>query len=134
MHDLLIGILIIIIVAIQVYVFLITLNKIKIYKKIIPEADNFKTIKVFINEKDIESVKLVDLFKNLNMYSENPEPNSIHTEPEIIENDVFFGDNDDLNNYYSSDSSSCEVSKDGEIMRVSKDIVGHYKSLGWIEL
>jgi hypothetical protein len=62
MHELLIGLLIIVIVAIQTYVFSITLKKIKIFKNILPNQENFKTIKVYIKESDIETIELVDIF------------------------------------------------------------------------
>lgn len=65
MHDLIIGVLIIAIVAIQLYIFSITLKKIKIFKNVLPSQENFKIVKVFIKENEIETISLVDIFKNL---------------------------------------------------------------------
>lgn len=69
MHDLIIGVLIIVIVAIQLYIFSITLEKIKIFKNILPSHENFKIVKVFIKESEIETIALVDIFKKLPEYS-----------------------------------------------------------------
>jgi hypothetical protein len=76
MHNLIIWFLIIIIVAVQAYVFKITLDKIKIYKNILPDQDNFKTVKVLIKESEIETISLVSIFKNLKNYSQNREKKS----------------------------------------------------------
>jgi len=87
MHELLIGILIIAIVAIQIYVFSITLEKIKIFKNILPSQENFKIVKVFIKESDIETVRLVDIFRDLKKYSDiNQDGNlEIHSKNSTIQ-------------------------------------------------
>lgn len=76
MHNLIIWFLIIVIVAVQAYVFKMTLDKIKIYKNILPDQENFKTVKVLIKESEIESISLISIFKNLNNYSQNREETS----------------------------------------------------------
>jgi len=76
MHNLIIWALIITIVAVQAYVFKMTLDKIKTYKNILPNQENFKTVKVLIKESEIETISLVSIFKNLNNYNLNREENS----------------------------------------------------------
>lgn len=82
MHNLIIWVLIITIVAVQAYVFKMTLNKIKIYKSILPNQENFKTVKVFIKETEIETVSLVNIFENPSEYS------TIDQEKPIMFNDI----------------------------------------------
>lgn len=69
MHEILIGFLIVAIVSIQTYVFYITLQKIKNYKNIIPKQDNFKTVKVYLKETEIDSISIVNIYKNLPKFS-----------------------------------------------------------------
>lgn len=69
MHEILIGFLIVAIVSIQTYVFYITFQKIKNYKNIIPKQDNFKTVKVYLKETEIDSISIVNIYKNLPKFS-----------------------------------------------------------------
>lgn len=89
MHELIIGILIISIVAIQVYVFAITRKKIKIFKNILPSQENFKTVKVFIKETEIETVSLVNIFKNISEFSTRDQEKLIIFNDIKKESDVF---------------------------------------------
>ena len=82
MHNLIIWALIITIVAVQAYVFKMTLDKIKIYKNILPDQENFKTVKVLIKESEIETIALVSILKNPSEYS------TIDREKPIIFNDI----------------------------------------------
>ncbi len=69
MHNIIIGLLIIAIVSLQILVFRVTKRKIELYKSIIPEQKSFKTVKVYIPESQIETVKLKDLYMNIDRYS-----------------------------------------------------------------
>jgi hypothetical protein len=86
MHELLIGFLIVALVAIQIYVFSITLEKIKNFKNILPSQENFKTVKVFIKESDIESISLNHIFKNLKDYRQGKQLVDIDNKTSNIDN------------------------------------------------
>jgi hypothetical protein len=62
-HDLIIYFFILIIIAIQVYVFFSSLQKINILKSIFPDIRNFKTIKVNIPEELINTITPEDVFR-----------------------------------------------------------------------
>jgi hypothetical protein len=94
MHELLIGFLIVAIVAIQIYVFSITLEKIKNFKNILPSQDNFKTVKVYIKESDIETISLIDIFKNL--HNNNFNLQKIDKETQIFDDNVEHYENEQL--------------------------------------
>ena len=72
MHDILIGGLIAIIVIAQILVALNTSRKIALFKAIIPKDNSFETIKVFIPENQIKTVKIDSIFENLEKYTEIP--------------------------------------------------------------
>lgn len=140
MHELLIGFLIVAIVAIQIYVFSITLEKIKIFKNILPSQENFKTLKVYIKESDIETISLIDIFKNLEKYT-NKKLESFEI-PDLDISLPYSNNksldtliNDDESNLYKdnlfSDSSVCVISKKGITKEIPKDKLLIYLELGW---
>ena len=104
MHELLIGFLIVAIVAIQIYIFSLTLEKIKIFKNILPNQENFKTVKVYLKESEIESISLVNIYKNLPGFA-NKDRDKNH--------DSNFEEVKEINHEYSKyetvdDSEECE--------------------------
>ncbi len=142
MHEFLIGVLIVAIVAIQTFVFIITLDKIKIFKKILPNQENFKTVKVFIKEEDIETVSLEDIFKNLGAYTKNQEiveapefdyKTSNHNE-ELTETMLIEEDSNYFKKDLFSDPSLCYIEKNGEKQRISIGVLSHYEGLGWTRI
>lgn len=69
MHDYIIGALILIIVVAQILVALTTSKKIALFKTILPNANDFETVKVFIREDQIKTITTDDILNNLNSYS-----------------------------------------------------------------
>jgi hypothetical protein len=69
MHDYIIGALILIIVVAQILVALTTSKKIALFKTILPNANEFETVKVFIREDQIKTIRTDDILNNLNSYS-----------------------------------------------------------------
>lgn len=72
MHDILIGGLIALIVIIQVLVALKTSSKISLFKSIIPKENSFQTVKVFVPENQIKSIKIDYIFENIKNYTSIP--------------------------------------------------------------
>jgi hypothetical protein len=131
MHELLIGFLIVAIVAIQIYIFSITLEKIKIFKNILPNKENFKTVKVYLKESEIESISLVNIYKNLPEYS-NKDRNKNNKN-----NDSNFEEVEKINHEYSKyetvdDTEECEyVEKDGIQTKIKSKNLDLFLSKGW---
>jgi len=71
-HFIVIGILMVIIVGLQISVFNSTLNKINLFKSIFPKVKNFKTIKVYIPENQLDEITLDSVWQNLEVYSSRP--------------------------------------------------------------
>ena len=69
MHEILIVIVIIAIVALQIWVAFDTFKKINLFKMIIPSESNFETVKVFIPESQIKNIKVDHILSNLKSYS-----------------------------------------------------------------
>ena len=70
MHDYIIGALILIIVVAQILVALTTSKKIALFKTILPNANEFETVKVFVPEDQIKTITTDDILNNLNRYSD----------------------------------------------------------------
>nr|WP_315182503.1 hypothetical protein [uncultured Flavobacterium sp.] len=70
MHDYIIGALILIIVVAQILVALTTSKKIALFKTILPNANEFETVKVFVPEDQIKTITTDDILNNLNSYSD----------------------------------------------------------------
>ncbi len=131
MHELLIGLLIVTIVAIQIFVFKITLEKIKFFKNILPSQENFKTVKVFIKESEIESVSLVNIFKNLSEFStKDHEKLKIFNDPN---NEEIKEENHEYSKYETvDDSEEFEyVKKDGVQTKIKSKNLDFFISKGW---
>jgi hypothetical protein len=87
MHDILIGGLIAIIVIAQILIAILTSKKIKLYKNIVPEANDFETVKVFVPENQIKTVTVEHIFKNLLSYS-NIAASEIQTKETLLNESI----------------------------------------------
>lgn len=131
MHELLIGFLIVAIVAIQIYVFSITLEMIKNFKNILPSQDNFKTVKVYLKESEIETISLVSIYKNFPVYA-NKDRDKFN-----INHDTIFEELKDTNyqiNEYETVGESEEfeyVEKDGVQTKIKSKNLNLFISKGW---
>ena len=85
MHDYIIGALILIIVVAQILVALTTSKKIALFKTILPNANDFETVKVFIPEDQIKTITTDDILNNLNSYSDLSSSVNIVEKEEISE-------------------------------------------------
>ena len=85
MHDYIIGALILIIVVAQILVALTTSKKIALFKTILPNANEFETVKVFIPEDQIKTITTDDILNNLNSYSDLSSSVNIVEKEEISE-------------------------------------------------
>ncbi len=77
LHEIIIWATVLIIIGLQVKIFLETKNKIKSYESIMKNPQSFKTYKVYISEKEIETIDSQHILDNLNHYSKNPTLRSI---------------------------------------------------------
>ncbi|TDE04282.1 hypothetical protein [Flavobacterium sandaracinum] len=90
MHDILIGGLIAIIVIAQIYVAITTSKKISLFKAVVPAANNFETVKVFVQEADIKTVTVEYIFNNVKKFSDPnllAEPSSKKTKKKVTVNE-----------------------------------------------
>jgi hypothetical protein len=88
MHEALIILVIIIIVAAQFFIGFTAWKKIDAYKQIIPEAQHFETVKVYIRESQVKDINIDYILTNLNKFQLPREEKEQFVEAEIIENTV----------------------------------------------
>lgn len=88
MHEALIIFVVIIIVAAQVFIGFTAWKKIDAYKQIIPEAQNFETVKVYIRESQVKDINVDYILTNLNKFQLPREEKEQFVEAEIIEEKV----------------------------------------------
>ena len=99
MHDILIGGLIALIVIIQVLVALKTSSKISLFKSIIPKENSFQTVKVFVPENQIKSIKIDYIFENIKNYTSIPlNQSQYNNSTESIEQNYNNNNNNNNNN------------------------------------
>lgn len=139
MHDFIISGLIIAIVIVQVMVALSTTKKIALFKTIIPNSQNFETVKVYIPESQIKDVTVDYILDNLDKYSsiynsdtmieatiteeETVAIDSIHnTEPEIL-----------LMKPIEADGLIW-ISKENEEKKIAVKLLEKYEALGWAKI
>ncbi|MGL2988267.1 BatD family protein [Flavobacterium sp. RSSA_27] len=107
-HDIIIGLLILVIVTIQIIVFRITLKKIVQYKAIIPSQNNFKTIKVFIPESKIDTIDLKEIYMSLDqkhidntLFENKTNKDAIPINPRINDIEKELGSDENINLPYN---------------------------------
>lgn len=151
MHDYIIGALIVIIVVIQFLVALTTSKKITLFKSIVPEVNNFETIKVFIPEDQIKTIKVEEILNNVNNYNGMPAFNlEIQDEKDVnilnILEDIKSNKNDDELIIYvedeydlfgkTVDSDEIEereiwIVKDFSERKIESSQINNYLEKGW---
>ena len=150
MHDILIGGLIAIIVMAQILVAITTSKKISLFKTIVPEANSFETVKVFIPEDQIKTVTVEHILNNLDSYN-NPtlvtEQIKKKTKKKIkisktiteeCDTDTFTIANEvnDLNLFDINDNDEVMVwiTKGNLEKKIPIKNLSNYKSIGWASL
>lgn len=128
MHEILIALLIIVIVAIQIYVFTISLEKINIFKNILPSHENFKTVKVYIKESEIDTISIINIYKNLPEFSKKDRKKNKENEYIKIENKT-----ESIKKYETVDDSDdyVFVEKDGVQSKIKTKNLDFFISKGW---
>lgn len=85
MHEALIALVIIGIVTAQGFVGYTTWKKIDQYKQIIPEAQNFETVKVYILESQVKDINIDYILNNLSKFQLPQKEKEEFVEVEFIE-------------------------------------------------
>lgn len=139
MHEFLIWVLILIIVGVQVVVGLNTFKKIDLFKTIIPTADTFETVRVYIPENQIKDIKVDYILNNLNKFgSPFRNDNIIDIQESKVEEEEFLGD------YYEAENTPLLVvedpvdydqmiwiAKENEEKKIKLKVLKGYETLGW---
>ena len=97
LHNIVIGIVVLIILSLQFGIFAGTFSKVKSYLGIIKNPDKFKVHKVYISVDEIDTINSEDILSNLEYYTLNPLINNdLFDKPvDEIETDEFHDDIDD---------------------------------------
>jgi hypothetical protein len=142
MHDILIGGLIAIIVMAQILVAITTSKKISLFKTIVPEADNFETVKVFIPEDQIKTVTVEYILNNLSIYSNSTSADNLPKEgtsektlidiPEYVNGKIETTDFDDDDDETNHDSTDLVWVMNGTLEeKIPRSSLYHYQDMGW---
>ena len=140
MHDYIIGALIVIIVAIQFLVAFTTSKKITLFKSILPTVNNFETVKVFIPEDQIKSIKVEDILNNIGDYN-GIAPFDIKVQEEMVkEKDTdILNIIEDTKNYKNDDELRLDDTVEEMIWmgygnleeKIKKSQIHQYIDMGW---
>ena len=77
LHEIIIWGTVLLIIVLQIKIYLETRKKIKSYESIMKNPERFKTYKVYISEKEIETIDSQHILDNINHYSKNPNKKSL---------------------------------------------------------
>jgi len=99
-HEVIIWATVILIICLQFKIFLETRIKIKSYQNIMKNPEGFKVYKVYISEKELETIDSQHIINNLGHYSKNPQLKSLD-EIESLQEDLtnLMFENESLDNY-----------------------------------
>lgn len=97
--------LVVIIVAIQVYVFLRTLNQIRIFKNIIPSINSLRVTKVLVPSADLEKLSPKEILANISSYK-----NSNLIAPQLVPTS-HFDDNENPDLFFEENSYANHIDK-----------------------
>jgi hypothetical protein len=90
LHEIIIWATVLLIISLQIKIFLETRNKIKSYESIMKNPQSFETFKIYISEKEIETIDSQHILDNLNHYTQNP---SLRPIDEIVNTEKNFQPN-----------------------------------------
>ncbi|MBP4141971.1 hypothetical protein J3S90_09165 [Flavobacterium sp. P4023] len=145
MHDILIGGLIAIIVMAQILVAISTSKKISLFKTIVPEANSFESVKVFIPEDQIKTVTVEYILNNLSIYSNSTSADNLPKEgtcekiliniPEYVNGEIestAFYDGDDDDDETNHDNTDLVWVMNGTLEeKIPRSSLYHYQDMGW---
>src|SRR5690554_420872 len=111
-HDILIGVIIVLILSVQFAVFGNALQKINLFKNIIPKSESFKMVKVYVPESKIKSLTVDEILENEHLYAfKESDYEKISFEVEefinpIVEDDLSEDDNFEYEEEYEEELDS----------------------------
>jgi hypothetical protein len=152
MHDYIIGALILIIVVAQILVALTTSKKIALFKTILPNANEFETVKVFIPKDQIKTITVEEILNNINRFSsaspyveieipleivEEKEVNILNILEDINDDELSIDDEHDYD-LFGKTIHSDEIEertiwmvKDFSERKIKKSQINQYLDMGW---
>ena len=139
MHEFLIWVLILVIVGVQVVVGLNTFKKIDLFKTIIPDAETFETVRVYIPENQIKDIKIDYILNNLNKFS-----SPFHNDNVIDLQEYNIDEAESEGDYPEDDTTPLLVAEDpvdydamiwiakeNEEKKIKLKMLKSYETLGW---
>ena len=133
-HYILIGIVILVIVIIQFWIFLTNLKKIAIFQSIFPSASRFKTIHLFIPENKIGKLSYGDIRQNYGQYTFQPNL-GIHRSFTIQINEESFtfklSEFENILKEYENENYKILLTKDNRTVYIEKAYYSKFIQNGW---
>lgn len=126
MHEIIIWLTIIIIVIVQSKVALETSKKIDLFKTVIPDPENFETVKVYIRESQVKDIKVDYILNNLHKF-QKPEVNQETIDTEIISEETLTLNDIEVPDY----EALIWIAKDMEEKKIKYKLLKHYEQSGW---
>lgn len=143
-HDILIGVVIVLILSVQFAIFGNALKKINLFKNIIPKSESFKMVKVYIPESKIKSLTVDEILENEYLYAfkeSDYEKTSFEVEEvinPIVEDDLSedenFEDSVEYEPEYEEEldpDTEVWISKGNEEKKVPYRLLKSFELLGW---
>lgn len=106
-HEVIIWATVIIIISLQIKIFLETKRKIKSYENIMINPQSFKVYKVYISERELDTIDSQHIIEFIWRYSQNPQLksiDSIETNQEDFTDLLFENNQSDLESFENIDS------------------------------
>lgn len=138
MHEFLIWVLILVIVGVQIVVGLNTFKKIDLFKTIIPDAETFETVRVYIPENQIKDIKIDYILNNLNKFTSPFNNDNVidvleyNEEPESIGN---YSEDETAPLLVAEDPVDYDamiwIAKENEEKKIKLKMLKSYETLGW---
>ena len=139
MHETLIVLVIVIIVCAQFFVGFTAWKKIDSYKQIIPEAQNFETVKVYIRESEVKDINIEHILNNLNKFQLPQEEKEQFFDAEIITNpeegdEVEFSEDKDEPEPEPGYDDLIWITKGNEEKKIKYKLLTSHQQDGWSRL
>lgn len=143
MHEILIILVIVAIVGFQVKIFFDASTKISLFKEIIPEDENFETVKVYIPESQIKEIKIDYILENLHKFQQRAEEQksietiAMPTQLERPDNNspVAYSQPDPVLPLFADEAIDYEsmiwISKGNEEKKIKLKFLKGHEMLGW---
>ena len=133
-HYILIGIVILVIVIIQFWIFRTNLKKIALFKSIFPPASRFKTIGLNIPENKIGKLSYGDIRENYGLYTSQPNLSNLRSFSFQIKEETFtfkLSEFDNVLERYKNEDYKILLAKDNRTAFIEKDYYDKFIQNGW---